>query len=938
MADCTSSTFPFVTVRGFSPNTRVNWMPLGPLQAVQAAGANTFTLTIAGAPNPVRLSFLSPSCLRFQFSPVPNTDYGVDRSVAVVTRALGPVAVVVADGTGEATFDTGRMRVRISKGPSLALRVFRGAQLVHSDEPGFAVVYIPGRLVTACFKLMPRGAHYSGVAEKGGAHTLKNGYSLTNFNFDNFGYTNSPVPESNEQTPLNPAAALYCSVPFLVETNPAPQDAFAGAAYSTGIFLDNAAQTFFNVGADDYGTSMAGRYYFGGLYGDLDYYFMLGETPADVVRQYTDLTGRGPMPPRYVFGFHQGAYGYSTRGILENIAAAFRSARFPLDGLHIDVDFQDNYRTFTHSELKFPNAAAMIQQLHASGFKCSTNITPLLKSSPLNEHGQIAPYAQRDALLAMGGLIYDMRVGQGPNPRLFEAEVSYGLNRKVNLNYAAYPDLSPNADGNLPLSARGNYADYGRADVRRAWGDQYAHLMNDLQMDMVWQDMTCPALAQTTDTPCKTFPLDLITNDTAGYVPHALMHNAYALLLLRATWEGLRRLRPARRNFIIARGGFAGMQRYAALWTGDSASTWDFLRVTLPETLNNGISGIPISGADVGGFGNVGDPNGTAQPASYPGGRVLGGKTNYELLTRWMQMGSFLPWFRNHYDGYNKEFQEPIKYGQPVPENTRKYVELRYRMLQLYYDLAYEWTQTGMPIARSLFMNDPQDVNVYARLDDEFFVGRDLLVAPILEQWESAGRAGPAVRDVYLPTGSDWYAFKDGGAALEPAVAGGTLVAGYRAGLDLVPLYVRAGGIIPMRELEQYVGERLTNPLTFTIYPGPDRDYLLYQDDGVSTRAETSNEYRTTRVSQTSNAVGRSVRCLREYDHFQPPESYWTIALLGTHRPSAVRRDQGALPDRSTAAGLDGAGGDGYYWDAVLRTVFVRVHDTAADTSVSALF
>lgn len=937
MADFTSGSFPFVTVRGFTPNTRVSWQPLGAVTAVQANGGNVFTLSIPSAPNPVRLSFLSPTCIRLQFSPLRNANYDVYRSIAVVNRALGAAQVKVNDTQTEAVFDTGTMRASVNKN-AFRLRIYRGMQLVHDDCAGFGLVYIPGQTVTANFKVSPAGARYGGVAEKAGGKTLKNGFSLTNFNWDNFGYAGSPLPPGNTQGPLNPAAALYCSVPFLLETNPAPQDEFSGPSYASGIFFDNVGQTFFNVGADDYGTSMAGKYYFGALYGELDYYFMLGDRPGDVLRQFTALTGRSPMPPKYVFGFHQGAYGYYDRAILENIANAYRAKRFPIDGLHIDVDFQDNYRTFTHSELKFPQAAAMLVELRRKGFKCSTNITPLLTRNPLNERGQIALYQQRAALLSMGGLIYNTRAGEGPNASLFDGTVSYGMNQKVNPNYAAYPGLQPNSDGNLPLSAMGDYPDFGRGDVRTVWGQQYAHLVNDLGLEMIWQDMTCPALAQTADTPCKTFPLDLMTNDTVDYVPHSLMHNAYAGLLLRATWDGLRQLRPAVRNFIIARGGFAGMQRYAGLWTGDSSSTWDFLRVTVPEVLNVGISGIPIAGADVGGFALGDIPNGTAQRPSYPGGRVDGGKTNYELLTRWMQMGSFLPWFRNHYDGYNKEFQEPIKYGEPVPTNTRRYVELRYRMLQLYYDCMYEWTQTGMPIVRALFLNDPTDVQAYGHIDDQFFVGRDLLVAPILEQWESVGRPGPALRDVYVPAGSDWYAFKDDATALEPPVPGGTLIMAYRASLDLVPLYVRAGGIIPMRQLEQYVGELPQNPLTLTIYPGPDRNYLLYQDDGVSTQAESNGAFRTTRVSQTSDATGRSVRLRREHDRFQPPEAFYRIALLGMGRPSAARVDNMPLADRGNSAALDATAADGFYWDGIRQTVYAKLMDTRVDSTVRVLF
>ena len=148
--------------------------------------------------------------------------------------------------------------------------------------------------------------------------------------------------------------------------------------------------------------------------------------------------------------------------------------------------------------------------------------------------------------------------------------------------------------------------------------------------------------------------------------------------------------------------------------------------------LNLGLSGVPISGSDVGGFATGPIPDGTTTPSVVRDGRVIGGVTDPELFVRWMQLGSFLPWFRNHYLGYDKEYQEVYAYGEPVTGICRRIIERRYRMLQLYYDAMYEWTRTGMPIARALFLNDPDDPAVYQHLDDQFFVGKDILVAPIL--------------------------------------------------------------------------------------------------------------------------------------------------------------------------------------------------------------
>lgn len=472
----------FQPVNGFTPN-HGDWTPIGAIQTVSQAG-NVFTLTLQGGGRTVQLSFLSATCFRVRFNPAVGATYAVEGSPAVVTRALGPVTLTIVENSAQRlVVDTGQMRVEIGRQP-YRIRVFRGAQLVSADEPSYNLVYIPGQRVIANFKTRPGTARYCGFGEKAGSQVLKTEFTMTQFNYDNFKYTKPTVPFGTTAGPLNPSIALYVSIPFMLEVNPQPTGDFAGPPYACGVFFDNAAQSYFNMGSNDY-SDMTGKYYFGALFGDLDYYFFLGNRAVDVLGQYTTLTGRAPMPPKYALGYHQGAYGYFDRGRLEAVANAYRAARIPCDGLHIDVDFQDNYRTFTHSEIKFPNAAQMMKGLHDHGFKCSTNITPFLTNIGFDETAQQdAPYAEREALLRMGGLIYDTHAGGAPNPDLFRGVVNYGENHGFNPYFYppfnCYPPLKPNADGVTPLSAPGNYPDLGRADVREVWGRQYAHLINDL--------------------------------------------------------------------------------------------------------------------------------------------------------------------------------------------------------------------------------------------------------------------------------------------------------------------------------------------------------------------------------------------------------------------------------------------------------------------------
>ncbi|MEN9841739.1 MAG: hypothetical protein RL376_1539, partial [Verrucomicrobiota bacterium] len=618
------------------------------------------------------------------------------------------------------------------------------------------------------------------------------------------------------------------------------------------------------------------------------------------------------------------------------------------------------YRTFTHSELKFPNTKQLFQNLHANGFKMSTNITPIITNNPLNQEGNKAPYVQGDALKAANALIYDTRYpGSYENPALFPGGVFYGYNRGNN-PYAS-PPLTP-TNGQTALKAPGNYPDFGRTDVRKVWGQQYQDLIQNVGLDMIWQDMTCPAIDPNLppgNVYFNTFPQDLMmaqeevdpvtgTVVKINYLPNAKLHNSYVNNLLHATWDGINQLAPQRRNFIIARGGYAGMQRYAGLWTGDSASSWDFLSINIPEVLNLGLSGVPISGCDIGGFATG---SGTTSQSYISNGNVYGGITNYELLTRWMQVGSFLPWFRNHYDGYNKQFQEAFAYGEPVPTNCRTYVELRYTMLQVYYDAMYEWTQTGLPICRPLFLNEPNDEGVYGNnnyyINSQFFLGGDFLVAPMLFQAVTANPPIAPIRDLYLPKNSNWYAFQNNQSPLLGAVQGGSVIS-YYANLDRVPLYVRAGAILPFQELEQWVGQLPANPLTINCYPGPDRwsdaqAYKLYQDDGVTQNAANHGQYRLSRIYQQTLTNGggttRQVRIARVTDNYTPASAFNFIGILGSITSAhQVTRDGAVLPNVGTPDALQSSTVDAWYWNQSLNIVFVKIYDNRADTTVSAAY
>ena len=292
----------------------------------------------------------------------------------------------------------------------------------------------------------------------------------------------------------------------------------------------------------------------------------------------------------------------------------------------------------------------------------------------------------------------------------------------------------------------------------------------------------------------------------------------------RMYWEGPQIDRPNERPYALHRNGYAGMQRYGSfLWSGDVFSTWETLKTQVPIAINTSLTGIPFWGTDIGGF-------------------VPTKEFTAELYLRWFQFGAFCTLFRSHGRawklrlpwGWNTGDTGPTEIGNyngaalpdagqlhnsQVEPICRKYLELRYRMLPYLYSSVRECTQTGMPVMRSLWLHYPGDPKAVS-CGDEYLLGRNLLVAPIVEQ-------GATSRRVYLPRG-DWYDFWTG-----ERMAGGREIS-RAVDLETLPLYVSAGSILPLGPVKQYTGEASDQPLSISIYPGADASFLLYEDDGSS--------------------------------------------------------------------------------------------------------
>ncbi len=427
---------------------------------------------------------------------------------------------------------------------------------------------------------------------------------------------------------------------------------------------------------------------------------------------------------------------------------------------------------------------------------------------------------------------------------------------KVDPGYAVHDDglargaFVRNGDGSLfvgPVWPGDCYfPDFTDPAVRAWWGNLYAGLLDD-GVAGFWNDMNEPALFDGVVLPDDA-PFHL---DGHG-ATHRQMHNAYGTQMARATAEGLGRLRPDERHLVISRASFAGHQRHAMVWTGDNFSTWEHLRLTVAMGLSLGLSGIPFHGADVGGF--MGDCSG-------------------ELLARWTQLGALTPFFRNH-AAMGTADQEPWVFGPAIEAICRRAIELRYELLPAIYTAFWESRETGAPIMRPLVLSHQSDPRT-ADLDDQFKLGSDLLAAPVLEP-------GVSGRSVYLPSGQ-WYDFWRG-----------EKLAGERdvwadAPLDTVPLFVKAGTVLPMQPVQQHTDEPPAETITLRVYPGIGES-LWYEDDG-RTLAYQAGQWKLTRFAVRGDDASVQVKVQSE-GPFVSPRRRWAWQIYGlAAAPGAVEVD-----------------------------------------------
>lgn len=549
---------------------------------------------------------------------------------------------------------------------------------------------------------------------------------------------------------------LYRSIPFYYGLD-------NGMAY--GIFLHNSNRSIF-----DFDSKRTGICTIEACGGQMDYFFIYGPALDAVAQQYMNMTGKPELPPLWALGFHQCRWSYFPESRVLDIAKTFREKEIPCDAIYLDIDYMDGYRCFTWDQDHFPKPKKMIKKLRKKGFHTVVMIDPGIRVDEdyhvYQEGMKIDAFCRRT----------DGDLMKGP----------------------VWPPVCV-------------WPDYTNPEVRKWWGPLYKDLYVRDDVSGFWNDMNEPAVFKVHH---LTFPEEVFHHFEGQGANHAKAHNIYGQQMARATYEGLKDLKPEKRPFLVTRATFSGGQRFAAVWTGDNLADWEHLRLANIQCQRMSLSGYSFVGTDIGGFAGV--PTG-------------------ELLVRWLQLAIFHPFYRIHSMGNNVDGaaeaeadmvaaaernnrldQEPWSFGSEYELLAKAAIELRYELLPLIYTAFYQHIQDGLPLLRSLAFVDQADRNTHKR-ENEFMFGDHLLISPVLKE-------GAKTVSTYLPRG-EWLDYYSG------RVYAGQKRYRIAVQLDRMPIFVRAGSVIPHFPVMQYTGQVPVEEITLKIYSGSGSSQL-YLDEG----------------------------------------------------------------------------------------------------------
>lgn len=584
-----------------------------------------------------------------------------------------------------------------------------------------------------------------------------------------------------------------------------------------GVFFDNTFRTRF-----DFGHERSDICHFWSEGGEMNYYFIYGPDLLRVAESYTALTGRPDMPPLWALGYQQSKWSYFPEQKVKDIAAEFRSRKIPCDVIHLDIDYMDGFKCFTWDPERFPDPKRMVAELEADGFKTVVILDPGLKIDKS----------------------YDLYI-EGVENRMFCRRADGPL-----MKGKVWP-----GDCHFP--------DFTNPKVREWWAGLFEAFMES-GVHGIWNDMNEPAVLEV-----GTFPDDTRHNYDGHPCSHRKAHNVYGMQMARSSYNGAKKAIFPRRPFMLTRSGYAGVQRYAAVWTGDNLATWEHLWIANIQCQRLSISGISFAGSDVGGF---------------------IGECSPELMVRWMQLAAFHAVYRTH-SSRDYGAREPWTFGEPYTKAIRTAIQTRYNFLPYLYTQFWKYHTEGTPVLRPLCFLDQSDRETYYR-QDEFGVGNHVVVCPITQP-------GVEERQMYLPEGK-WYNYWN------DEVQIGKQEFTTKVELGTWPIYVKAGAVIPQYPAVQNTSELDLKYLYLHVYVGEGPcTSELYEDAGEYYDYEQGNHrIRTFTVKREGTGLrisqlqkGRfnvSYSTLKLFIHgmdFQPGELTVDGRIKSAYRTDAGGRD-----------------------------------------------
>ncbi|HPJ55538.1 MAG: glycoside hydrolase family 31 protein [Bacteroidales bacterium] len=499
----------------------------------------------------------------------------------------------------------------------------------------------------------------------------------------------------------------------------------------------------------------------------IDYYFMCGQNADAVIACMRDLTGQVPMFPLWTYGFWQSRERYKSQDELVDVVKKFRELNVPLDGIIQDWQYWGN--NYHWNAMEFLNPGFYDPQ------KMVDDVHGLNAHMIISVWNSFGPMTKQYKELGKINALFNFETWPQSGSEIWPPRMDYPSGVRV------YDAFNPAA-----RNIYWNYLDKG---------------LFSLGIDGWWIDSSEP----------DHFNPKQSDFDATTYLgSFRKVRNAFPLMTVEGVAEHQRKKTSEKRVFILTRSAFAGQQRYGAnTWSGDVVASWDALRNQISAGLNMSLCGIPYWNCDIGGFFLWNFKN----PLENPDYR--------ELHVRWVEFGTFTPMMRSHGEGAPRELYQFGQKGDPVYDAIEKYIILRYSLLPYIYSTSWNVTAHRSTMMRALVMDFAHDKQALD-INDEYMFGKSLLVSPVTQPMNSS----PVIsKDVYLPKGSDWYDFWTG----EKFNGGQTIKK--EVPLDIIPLYVKAGSILPIGPKVQYATEKKWDDLEIRIYEGANGEFTLYEDE-----------------------------------------------------------------------------------------------------------